>query len=1556
MYSLPLEGVQDYLFQICYLAVHKPSPSLEKYTTDVCSQSLHSFLRVYWFLSAELADRPNDLSVASIQSRSYEATMQGVVPSLRCPRPPRVSFFGRQNVFQLMSSASRRLLPLPSASPSATHTFDGKNPILAVAPSYVWGREAQQPASNELPPPKSADSVPSLEDDPSTETSLKSEPSDVVVTHESTFWRFLRERRLGTPTTDSNQSRSDNNTGWSFLGGRREAVSTIVGDLGAVTEADETHAEDGESGACSPSLNQGRRNSGGEARKAGVMRRLFALDGNGVETLQVADKNDTFFQRIFGEPSERAGPSLLDGSTKTSSAAESRETAVDDCFCVEAGVVTAADTSTAFVGGSGQGLVEEEIGAASDATFEQSPSQSSTEADSVGRPVFKDKLTTDLTQTDGGEGESADGENSLLKWMSWKRSGGMSKEAVTLIGGDKHRKESQSKENVGSEHVGLLGHILHKKTECVDSVNDAVVSGCPEEQSEGVQQKDMQQHQEKAGPSSSSTVLKVLVATAADAASGVVATAAGAAGVVANAAGAASGVVVSAAGAASGVAATVAGAATGARLLVGEAASQAVSMVPKNALRRKASQDVSSTVFRPEPELGTGQDDVSLEHMASPEHGLHHVIQVPRSDTSSSQASPAQLADSLKKGACAAVEGSHGQDKRAVVKASPGFMRRLFKDRPEEEPKDPSFLNLNAAATTSPGGSHIPVVDAPLPQKTSALRSLFSTPTFFASGVTKAKDMAAEGGQEAPQSIAEQIASRVGSLRSLSGGWNPEHAPSTCHEPAADCGAADHQPFKGAVVEADVQPQAAEPAATLEPLEASDSDVRLSSAGVDDASLLTAGVVIEQARPSSSPQKQPAASPSPWSLRAEGLFSALKGGARSSSNQAETPLGRGEKEGVSIVDSGASASPQTEDSLEGLYGGPKLPKHPSFSIRKSTVLATLDFVKALGDISFGLVDVFPNEDRQTALRESLAELNAHLAGMLANEGVFFPMGKGCFRVVRLLEDEAMLMSSRDRVPFMLLLEVLNCLPLSARKASTAHEGMKPTKTGIPLAASQPLPMRPPPWALHMWSQARPASHSAQDAPLGLSRTLSDVALDRAMASMYSRMRLVQVGLDVCRRPLFASAAAAAPPPAAAAPCGACTTGIQGEGQQTAAGGATLVGAAGSSSPCAGSSPVTSSSDMEKGGHAGDAEWEEHVSVRLVAVPGVTLDDLTGLDAVSLSRGRARVPSSLAIAHVRAVTHQGEGPPPGLPVTSPSSGVGPAQEMLGKHSLEENWESRKARIRQSSKFGTSPDWDLRSVIVKSGDDCRQEHFALQLVTHLSDIFQESGLPLWLRPYEILVTSGSTALIETITDAVSLHALKSRNPHITSLRQYFCEKFKHGSPEFCMAQQNFVESMAAYSVVCYLLQLKDRHNGNILLDDQGHIIHIDYGFMLSNSPGSVNFETAPFKLTREMVEVMDSDADGSPSEAFDYFKVLCIQGFLTSRKHAERILLLVEMMQQTRCPCFKAGQRVLHNLRKRFHLTLTEEQCVSLILSFISKSVDAWSTRQYDYYQRVLNGIL
>ena len=70
-------------------------------------------------------------------------------------------------------------------------------------------------------------------------------------------------------------------------------------------------------------------------------------------------------------------------------------------------------------------------------------------------------------------------------------------------------------------------------------------------------------------------------------------------------------------------------------------------------------------------------------------------------------------------------------------------------------------------------------------------------------------------------------------------------------------------------------------------------------------------------------------------------------------------------------------------------------------------------------------------------------------------------------------------------------------------------------------------------------------------------------------------------------------------------------------------------------------------------------------------------------------------------------------------------------------LKEPWEDKVRRIRDSSPYGHLQNWKLLSVIVKCGDDLRQELLAYQLLSMLKDIWEEERVPLWLRPYKILV---------------------------------------------------------------------------------------------------------------------------------------------------------------------------------------------------------------------------
>lgn len=282
---------------------------------------------------------------------------------------------------------------------------------------------------------------------------------------------------------------------------------------------------------------------------------------------------------------------------------------------------------------------------------------------------------------------------------------------------------------------------------------------------------------------------------------------------------------------------------------------------------------------------------------------------------------------------------------------------------------------------------------------------------------------------------------------------------------------------------------------------------------------------------------------------------------------------------------------------------------------------------------------------------------------------------------------------------------------------------------------------------------------------------------------------------------------------------------------------------------------------------------------------------------------------------------------------------------------ERWEARKQRIRDTSPYSLFPSWTVTAVVAKGGDDVRQELVAAQMIRQFHEIFEEAKLPLWLRQMEVLVINSQSGFIECINDATSVDAMKRQFPGQT-LAEIFRVAF---ADRLFEAKQNFIESIAAYSLVVWFLQVKDRHNGNLMMDADGHVVHIDFGFMLSNSPGkNMAFEQSPFKLTQEFLDVMD----GECSEQYEYFRTLVIRGFLEARKQMDRIILPIRMLLSgSRLPCFREGSAsVLQGLQERFFSHLSEDACIDKVVDLIDVSVNNWRTVQYDNYQRIVNGIL
>merc|ERR1712071_441683 len=291
---------------------------------------------------------------------------------------------------------------------------------------------------------------------------------------------------------------------------------------------------------------------------------------------------------------------------------------------------------------------------------------------------------------------------------------------------------------------------------------------------------------------------------------------------------------------------------------------------------------------------------------------------------------------------------------------------------------------------------------------------------------------------------------------------------------------------------------------------------------------------------------------------------------------------------------------------------------------------------------------------------------------------------------------------------------------------------------------------------------------------------------------------------------------------------------------------------------------------------------------------------------------------------------------------------------------ERWAEKKARIAATSPHGASPGWDLIGAIVKSNDDLRQEAFVMQLIELCQEAFENAGLELWVHPYRILATSRSTGIIETVRNAISFDGLKKRpgygkgglREHLIRMTEFDADPLE----AFQCAQRNFVRSLAAYSLMSYLFLFKDRHNGNLLLDTAGHVIHIDFGFVFGIAPGgSFSLEmSTPFKLTEEMLEVMD----GPASPLFSEFVTLFCCGFLVLQSHVDTFCTVVEITcKRSNFKCFegKKPSEIIEKMRNRFAPNLNKADTVAFALDLINQATTSYGTKQYDFFQYLSQGI-
>ncbi|XP_054719337.1 serine-protein kinase ATM-like [Uloborus diversus] len=207
---------------------------------------------------------------------------------------------------------------------------------------------------------------------------------------------------------------------------------------------------------------------------------------------------------------------------------------------------------------------------------------------------------------------------------------------------------------------------------------------------------------------------------------------------------------------------------------------------------------------------------------------------------------------------------------------------------------------------------------------------------------------------------------------------------------------------------------------------------------------------------------------------------------------------------------------------------------------------------------------------------------------------------------------------------------------------------------------------------------------------------------------------------------------------------------------------------------------------------------------------------------------------------------------------------------------------------------------REQLVKGGDDLRQDAVMQQvffLVNQLLDQKMETKRRrLHIRTYKVVPISRKSGVIQWCdgTQVMSQYLVGTNGAHgryypqmashvesrkkmetIASVsllckkreifdsicanfppvfRYFFLEHFPEPSAWF-ERRQSYTKSVAASSIVGYILGLGDRHVNNILIDkNTAEVVHIDFGIAFEKGRVLATPETVPFRLTRDIVDGM------------------------------------------------------------------------------------------------------
>jgi len=188
------------------------------------------------------------------------------------------------------------------------------------------------------------------------------------------------------------------------------------------------------------------------------------------------------------------------------------------------------------------------------------------------------------------------------------------------------------------------------------------------------------------------------------------------------------------------------------------------------------------------------------------------------------------------------------------------------------------------------------------------------------------------------------------------------------------------------------------------------------------------------------------------------------------------------------------------------------------------------------------------------------------------------------------------------------------------------------------------------------------------------------------------------------------------------------------------------------------------------------------------------------------------------------------------------------------------------------------------IIKNDVSVRKEHVVSSLIeilhNKLIDQSNKKRLDIFekIPTYKIIMIDKTIGIIEFVESSYTLGHLKSKN---ISILNHVLEHNRMITVD--LIRNRYAKSLAISSCISYILGFGDRHLDNIMINKDGLIFHIDYGY-IANNPITNIFSAPIIRITYEMIECLG----GENSVDYKIFKNFITDVFNIIRLYTNIIL--------------------------------------------------------------------